>query len=105
MYQNYLDSNLLMFYCCNSLINLDLNSFNTTSLTNMYGMFNYCFKLQTQINIMNPNVTNYIDMFLYAATDSNAKIIVNYTAETETLVDNMLLTKSSNSNIVKGIQI
>ena len=54
---------------------------------------------------MNPNVTekNYENMFYGAATDPNAKIIVNYTSEAETLVDNMIKTKSSNSNVVKGI--
>ena len=124
-----------MFYYCLSLISLDLSNFNTANVTNMGGMFydcsslkklnlsnfdtskveiyyqysnsifQLCLKLQTEITIMNPNVTeeNYKNMFDRAATDPNAKIIVNYTAETETLVDNMIKTKSSNSNVVKGI--
>ena len=124
-----------MFCYCKSLTNLDLSSFNTANVTNMGGMFydcssleklnlsnfdtskveiyyqysnsifQLCLKLQTEITIMNPNVTeeNYKNMFDRAATDPNAKIIVNYTAETETLVDNMIKTKSSNSNVVKGI--
>ncbi len=124
-----------MFSLCSSLINLDLSSFNTANVTNMGGMFyrcssleklnlsNFdtskveiyyqestgifgnCTKLQTEITIMNPNVTeeNYKNMFYNVATDPNAKIIVNYTSETETLVDNMIKTKSSNSNVVKGI--
>ena len=124
-----------MFYGCSSLTNLDLSSFNTANVTDMGGMFDHCSsleklnlsnfntskveiynkngysifqectKLQTEITIMNPNVTeeNYKNMFLNAATDPNAKIIVNYTSETETLVDNMIKTKSSNSNVVKGI--
>ena len=124
-----------MFYCCKALTSLDLSSFNTANVTNMGGMFSgcssleklnlsnfdtskveiyyqysnsifqLCRKLQTEITIMNPNVTeeNYTNMFDRAATDPNAKIIVNYTSETETLVDNMIKTKSSNSNVVKGI--
>ena len=124
-----------MFCYCKSLTNLDLSSFNTANVTNMGGMFydcssleklnlsnfdtskveiyyqysnsifQLCLKLQTEITIMNPNVTeeNYKNMFDRAATDPNAKIIVNYTSETETLVDNMIKTKSSNSNVVKGI--
>ena len=124
-----------MFDRCSSLINLDLINFNTANVTNMGGMFSHCSsleklnlssfntskveiyyqgisgifelctKLQTEITIMNPNVTekNYENMFYGAATDPNAKIIVNYTSETETLVDNMIKTKSSNSNVVKGI--
>ena len=54
---------------------------------------------------MNANVTNYTEMFLDSATGLNAKIIVNYTSKTESLVDNMILTKSSNSNVVKGKQL
>ena len=68
-------------------------------------MFRDCSKLQTQINIMNANVTNYGYMFSGAATDPNAKITVNYIAAASTLVDNMIATKSANSNIVKGKQI
>ena len=124
-----------MFSKCSSLTNLDLSNFNTVNVTNMGGMFESCSsleklnlsnfntskveiyyqysnsifqlcrKLQTEITIMNPNVTeeNYKNMFDRAATDPNTKIIVNYTSETETLVDNMIKTKSSNSNVVKGI--
>ena len=78
-----------MFYCCFELEKLDLSSFNTTNVTDMYGMFNYCKKLQTEITIMNPNVTDYTDMFLIAATDSNAHIIIGYITGTETVASAM----------------
>ena len=102
-----------MLYECSSLTSLDLNGFNTSKVTDMSGMFSYCKKLQTQINIMNANVTNYGYMFSRAATDPNAKIIVNYIAaldtiaegQTQSLIDKMIATKSANSNIVKGKQI
>ena len=94
-----------MFYNCSSLTSLDLSNFNTANVTNMYYMFNNCSSLTTTINIMNANVTNYSSMFSNAATASGAKITVNYTSSTSTLVDNMIATKSSNSNVVKGIQL
>ena len=102
-----------MFYNCSNLTTLDLSNFNTSSVTKMYSMFSDCKKLQTQINIMNANVTNYGYMFSRAATDPNAKIIVNYIAaldtiaegQTQSLIDKMIATKSANSNIVKGKQI
>ena len=94
-----------MFASCSSLTSLDLSSFNTSQVTNMGDMFYNCPKLTTTINIMNPNVTSYSSMFTSAATSSNAKIIVNYTADTSTLVDQMIATKSSRSNVVKGTQI
>jgi len=94
-----------MFYNCTSLTNLDLSSFNTSSVTNMGWMFYNCSKIQTQINITNANVTDYRVMFDGAATDPNAKIVVNYIADASDLVDKMIATKSSNSNVVKGKQI
>ena len=54
---------------------------------------------------MNAGITNYAQMFSNTATDPNAKITVNYIAAASTLVDNMIATKSANSNIVKGKQI
>ncbi len=100
-----------MFSRCSSLTSLDLSSFNTSSVTQysaymkLSGMFYNCSKLITTINIMNANVTNYTGMFSDAATDPNAKIIVNYIADASTLVDNMIATKSSNSNVIKGKQL
>jgi len=41
-------------------------------------------------------------MFIYAATTDGALIKLNYTQETSDLVDKMIATKSSNSNVVKG---
>ena len=94
-----------MFQNCSSLTILDLSSFNTLNVTSMEQMFIGCSKLQTQINIMNAGITNYVQMFSGAATDRNAKITVNYIAAASTLVDNMIATKSSNSNVVKGIEL
>ena len=91
-----------MFSRCTSLTSLDLSSFNTANVTDMYRMFNGSSSLTTTINIMNADVKNYSYMFSNAATASGAKITVNYIASASTLVDNMIATKSSNSNVVKG---
>ena len=94
-----------MFGSCSSLISLDLSNFNTLNVTNMNNMFYNCSKLVATINIMNASITDYIVMFYGAATEANSKITVNYIAGASTLVDNMIATKSSNSNVVKGNQI
>ena len=101
-----------MFSGCSSLTSLDLSNFNTSSVTKYSaysqesnGMFYNCSKLITTINIMNANVTNYTGMFSGAATDPNAQITVNYIAAASTLVDSMIATKSSNSNVVKGTEL
>ena len=96
---------LLMFRGCSSLTNLDLSNFNTSNVIKMGMMFYDCSKLTTTINIMNANVTAYSSMFSGAATNSGSQITVNYLADASTLVDNMIATKSSNSNVVKGIQL
>ena len=99
-----------MFNACSSLIELDLSSFDTSNVTTYGnslkgGFFANCTNLTTTINIMNANVTSYYNMFANAATASGAKITVNYIADASTLVDSMIATKSSNSNVVKGSQI
>ena len=94
-----------MFSDCTSLINLDLSSFNTLNLKKMLNMFSGCSSLTTTINIMNANVSEYSDMFSDAATNSGSQITVNYIADASTLVDNMIATKSQNSNVIKGIQL
>ncbi|MCI5984719.1 MAG: BspA family leucine-rich repeat surface protein [Firmicutes bacterium] len=100
-----------MFYGCSSLTSLDLSSFNTSNVSKFggsgtnHGMFAGCSKLTTTINIIRSSVTDYQHMFYNAATDPNAKITVNYIAAASTLVDNMIATKSSNSNVVKGTEL
>ena len=91
-----------MFYGCSSLTNLDLSSFNTANVTSMYYMFYNCSSLTTTINILNANVNDYSKMFLNSATKSGSQITVNYIASASTLVDNMIATKSTNSNVIKG---
>ena len=88
-----------MFRNCSSLINLNLSDFNTSSVTNMGWMFYKCSKLTTTINIMNANIADYSYMFFRAATDSNAKITVNYIENASTLVDSMI---AGYNNVVKG---
>ena len=94
-----------MFSGCSSLTSLNLSSFNTSKITDMSVMFFDCHKLQTEINIMNSNLSKYTSMFYNAATNSGAQITVNYIADASALVDSMIATKSSNSNVVKGSQL
>ena len=91
------------YYSC--IENLDISSFNTSNVTDMSSMFWYCRALTTTINIMSTGVTNYNSMFSGAATNEGACITVNYIADASALVDKMIATKSSTSNVVKGSQI
>ena len=93
-----------MFQGCSSLTSLDLSSFNTSNVTSMLNMFEKCTALTTTINITNANISSYQFnyMFLEAATKSGSQITVNYISSLSTLVDNMIKTKSTNSNVIKG---
>jgi hypothetical protein len=63
-----------------------------------------------EVTIRSTKVTDYTGMFQDTSnycsdanhTTYNCQIVVNYTNETEELVDNMIATKSRYSNVVKG---
>jgi surface protein len=88
---------------------LDTSNFDTSSLIDTSGMFysvgSKSNKLVTSITIRNSNINSYENTFLGAATLSGAQIIVNYTSETEDLIEKLIATKSSESNIVKGKKV
>ena len=50
-----------MFVNCSSLTSLDLSGFNTSKVTDMYGMFSYCQSL-TSLDLSNFNTLNVINM-------------------------------------------
>ena len=75
--------------------------------TNIYRMFSHSSKAKATLNIYsNPASGNsgYNQAFQYAATASGALITVNYSSTT-TNIDNIIATKTSASNVVKGSQL
>ena len=61
-------------------------------------MFSSCRQLSTTITILG-NVTSYTNMFYNAATATNASITVNYTSANQSIVQEMVNTKSSSSHV------
>ena len=92
----------LMFRNCSLLTTLDLSSFEFSRVVDVVEMFSECQNLSTTLFINSSLIANYSLMFSGAATYSNAQIVVDYNSETVDLVDNMIATKSNNSNVVKG---
>ena len=98
-----------MFYSAgynNPYFTLDIgDKFDTSKVTNMDEMFRQtgynARSLYVSLTIKNPNTTNYKDMFVSTARN-NSYIFVNYTTETEALVEQMIATKGSGSNVLKG---
>ena len=92
-----------MFVNCTDLVNLKLGDFDTSNVFSMSSMFQSDANLVTEITIRNPN-GNYSSMFLNAALGDGAKVILNYTNDTLSIVDNIISNskQASNANIVKG---
>ena len=90
-----------VFGGCTNLTSLDLSGFDTSKVTDIGKLFNGCNNLSTTITITNPNTTTYDSMFVNAATVGDAQIIVDYTEETSDLVDLMIATKSTDSDVIK----
>ena len=63
-------------------------------------IFYYCSKAKATLKIYN-NPTSYTNAFSYAVTASGSLITVDYKS-TVTDIDNIIATKSSSSNVVKG---
>ena len=108
----------------------DLSNWNTSKVTNMRNMFNEAGKNATTWNgigalkVYASNITsmfdsspnakatlniysnpsNYTDAFKDASTVEGSGITVNYKSTT-TNIDNIIATKSDNSNVVKGSQL
>ncbi|MGN1301028.1 MAG: hypothetical protein ACI4U9_00610, partial [Clostridia bacterium] len=68
-----------------------------SSVTNMSSTFYGCTKLQGTIEI-NANPTSYTDCFSSAATEGTGLVVTG----SSTMLDTLIGTKSSNSNITKG---
>lgn len=91
-----------MFSSCYELEHLDVETFDITGAIKANGLFSNSYKLNTKIKITSPTVTSYRQMFTKTATEDGAQITVDYSSDTSSLVDNMIATKSTDSNVIKG---
>ena len=80
-----------------------INSWDTTNVTNMNNMFKGNINLKGTFTIRG-NPTTYIQAFYFVATSTGSGITVNYSRNT-TNIDDIIATKSPDSNVVKGVQI
>lgn len=93
-----------LFESCKYLIKADLSKLNTSNVTDMQTIFLGCENITATINIMNKDV-NLTEAFTAAAIEEGSSITLNYTKETEALVDDIITNKDENSNIIKGTLI
>lgn len=92
-----------MFMTCINLAELDLSSFNTAKVTNMDHFFDRCTKVVATLTIRLTSGT-YVGIFELAAVYGE-EITINYTNSTSSLVDQMIATKPTNANIIKGVLV
>ena len=91
-----------MFAGCSSLVNIDgASNWDTSSVTSMSSIFSGCRKASGTFPILG-NPTSYGAAFSNAAKESGARITVVYHCIRTTNIDNIIATKTSNSDVVKG---
>lgn len=90
-----------LFNGCSSLEEIDLSKWDFSNAKNTSSMFYNASNIKTEITI-NSHIEGYGSMFTGAATTPSSQIIVNYTQEAADIIDDMIATKSENSNVIKG---
>lgn len=88
-----------LFSNMKSLKNIDFGNLSTILTKKMSNMFYECSNLTTTIVIMNAEMSDYEDVFNGAATIDGTLITVGYTNNTKDLVEQMIATVSSGSNV------
>ncbi len=95
-----------MFSGCGELTTMDLSKFNTRNLGSAMDMFKYCEKLSTTFTISNPDMIYAHNTFASNSTNPSSKIVINYTADTLSLVDQIIVDAPAYmANVVKGVAI
>ncbi len=95
-----------MFYKCSNLNILTLNnSYMSNTRQTVSGMFYDCNKIKTTLNVT--AIVLEMDYMFNENTAilDNSLITINYTTETESIVDKIINSKDSKSNILKGTLI
>lgn len=93
-----------MFRSCHQLKNMDLSNFDFSNVLDASRMFEDTRGITTTINLNFSSSTIYASMFFDSAI-YECQITLNYTSELELMVDQIIATKSENSNVLKGVLI
>lgn len=91
-----------MFNGCSNLTSIDFSGINSSKISKANAMFKNCAKLTSSITIHTPYINYFTEIFTGCSTVSGSKFSVNYKSTARQIVNYMLNTKSSNSNVVLG---
>lgn len=89
-----------MFSSCTKLGSIDISNFDTSKVTSLNWMFSNCENISATLTIRCPSAT-YSGMF-YMTCWTSGQITVNYNSAASSVIDQMIATKSSKSNVIKG---
>ncbi len=92
-----------MFSSCTNLGNINISNFDTSKVTSLNYMFSNSKNISATITIRCPNAT-YQGMF-YLTSSTSGSITVNYNSAAATVIDQMIGTKSSSANVIKGVLV
>lgn len=90
---------------CTNLSKVDLSHFDTSSVNDYSSMLYQTPHISTTITIKSDDFSYTSTPFYLTATDAEAKIIVNYTAQNKEKVEEMVNSKTATSNVVLGEQV
>lgn len=90
-----------MFEDCTVITSMNFTNFDTRNVKNMDKMFENCWNIIGTITIRNPSTT-YSEMLYETANSTSAKLVLNYTSATSSLVNSMIASKSSDAKVSKG---
>lgn len=97
-----------MFDGCNELTTIGCKNWNLTNAQSTTYMYRGCYKLNDELTLYNNYMTDantYTGMFIDSCTSDDAQFKVNYTNSTnQATAEGMVATKSSNSNVMVGMQ-
>ena len=93
------------FHGMRSLSDIDISKLNFASAQSTGKLFLQCYNLNGTLNMNGTNITDYTQMFYGILFNEKKQITINYTAETEQIVEGMLHETDKNANLVKGALI
>ena len=88
-------------YNYSKLANLDISKWNMPKVKEYDWFIDSLRYVESEFTIRNSNIEKYEGMFNNTA-DLSGRVVVNYTSETESMVDQLIATAPYNANVIKG---
>lgn len=104
VYMNYMfniSNDVATPYKFSSLLNIDISNWNMKSVKTYDWFLEGFHYITAEFTVRSTHIESYNGM-LHESSVDGGQIVVNYTAETESIIDTLIATKSQNGNVIKG---